>query len=323
MPKADFFKDQDIPIQWDATKAKRPGSASGREYAKYSKATTTRQLFAMGGSRHFHNDLVRGIFLFVDDKYRALQQAAIDDHAAESVAQRTRVRGPVTSLTAQEQTFVNSEHGGDDIPLNSLKPSIPEPTKLDPVHYQFINQALFKANAHALNLSEETYTSIAESFVDNFGDKPSHVAGSSLADDDDSQFFCLHSDSYAAAADTNETLTDQMLFWLTDESVTEFVISLEPETTEPSHKLSPDDIRINELLIRELNDYSGDDRIQMIKAITKEIHDLVSLGTFEWCRLPDNRRPISSRLVLKIKYKADGELDKYKGCGNINSQRVS
>ena len=46
----------------------------------------------------------------------------------------------------------------------------------------------------------------------------------------------------------------------------------------------------------------------MAKAVGKEMHDLASLGTFYWCKVADDRRPISSKLVLKIKYKASGEL---------------
>ena len=77
--------------------------------------------------------------------------------------------------------------------------------------------------------------------------------------------------------------------------------------------LKPEDINIDELAIRELKEYSGEERQQMAKAIAKEIHDLISIGTMSWSRLPDDRRAMSSKLVLKIKYKADGQLDKFKG----------
>ena len=51
----------------------------------------------------------------------------------------------------------------------------------------------------------------------------------------------------------------------------------------------------------------------MAKAVAKEIRDLAALGTFAWVEVPDDRRAMSSKLVLKIKYKADGQLDKFKG----------
>ena len=137
--------------------------------------------------------------------------------------------------------------------------------------------------------------------------------------------------------DTNEELLDSLLFWMSDPEMDEFVLRLEPDTYtkmtsdgrklfqtrvdgkplnkfESQHyELKPEDINIDELSIKELKGYTGEERESMAKAIAKEIHDLVSLGTFAWERLPDDRRAMSSKLVLKIKYKADGQLDKFKG----------
>ena len=47
-------------------------------------------------------------------------------------------------------------------------------------------------------------------------------------------------------------------------------------------------------------------------AIVKEIRQLIELGTFEWDWLKPGARPLSSRLVLKTKYLADGSFDKEK-----------
>ena len=48
-------------------------------------------------------------------------------------------------------------------------------------------------------------------------------------------------------------------------------------------------------------------------AILKEIQQLCDLGTFELVeRRPGDAKPIGSRLVLKVKYKADGAYDKHK-----------
>ena len=62
-----------------------------------------------------------------------------------------------------------------------------------------------------------------------------------------------------------------------------------------------------------LRDYVGEDREQMKQAVIKEMRDLCSLGTLSWEKIPDNRRAISSKVVLKLKYKADGTTDKHKG----------
>ena len=77
LPRAEFFKHKDVAITWIPAKAKRPNSASGVEYAKYSKSCTTKEMFALGGGRHFDNDVKRGIFEFVDPEYRVLQQQLI------------------------------------------------------------------------------------------------------------------------------------------------------------------------------------------------------------------------------------------------------
>ena len=49
-----------------------------------------------------------------------------------------------------------------------------------------------------------------------------------------------------------------------------------------------------------------------IDYIAKEIGDLLKIGTFELVELPDGRKPIGSKLVLKVKHKADGTWEKDK-----------
>ena len=46
--------------------------------------------------------------------------------------------------------------------------------------------------------------------------------------------------------------------------------------------------------------------------VAKEIHGLCALGTFNAEPLPDGHQPISTKLVLNVKYKADGAYDKDK-----------
>ena len=50
----------------------------------------------------------------------------------------------------------------------------------------------------------------------------------------------------------------------------------------------------------------------MARAIYKEVADLIKIGTFELVPLPDGRQAIGSKLVLKVKYRADGSWDKDK-----------
>ena len=53
-------------------------------------------------------------------------------------------------------------------------------------------------------------------------------------------------------------------------------------------------------------------RARMARAIHKEVSDLIKVGTFELMPLPNDRQAIGSKFVLKVKYRADGMLDKDK-----------
>ena len=50
----------------------------------------------------------------------------------------------------------------------------------------------------------------------------------------------------------------------------------------------------------------------MLQAIAKEFNDLIAIGTFTGIEVPTNRKAISSRIVLKVKHRADGAFGKYK-----------
>ena len=50
----------------------------------------------------------------------------------------------------------------------------------------------------------------------------------------------------------------------------------------------------------------------MLQAIAKEFNGLIAKGTFAGIKIPNNRKSISSRIVLKVKHRADGAFDKYK-----------
>lgn len=47
-------------------------------------------------------------------------------------------------------------------------------------------------------------------------------------------------------------------------------------------------------------------------AIAEELKALEAFDTFEVCSLPIDKRPVGCKYVFKIKYKPDGEIDKYK-----------
>ena len=50
----------------------------------------------------------------------------------------------------------------------------------------------------------------------------------------------------------------------------------------------------------------------MLQAIAKEFNDLIAIGTFHGIEVPNNCKAISSRIVLKVKHRADGAFGKFK-----------
>ena len=87
-----------------------------------------------------------------------------------------------------------------------------------------------------------------------------------------------------------------------------------PDKVPKGSPVSPDDVSLAEDYIFELKSITDpEERRLAALSILKEIRDLCSIGTFELVdRTPDTKE-LSSRLVLKVKYKADGTYDKHKG----------
>ena len=71
-------------------------------------------------------------------------------------------------------------------------------------------------------------------------------------------------------------------------------------------------VEVKEYELLDMRDISEDDKPRMLAAIAKEIQDLVATGVFSVVEMPYNRHAISSRIVLKVKYRADGQYDKHK-----------
>ena len=73
------------------------------------------------------------------------------------------------------------------------------------------------------------------------------------------------------------------------------------------------DVCLDEHTIASLRDYDPEIRARLPRAIHKEISDLIyGMGAFELLPLPSGRQAISSKLVLKVKYRAEDTLDKDK-----------
>ena len=82
---------------------------------------------------------------------------------------------------------------------------------------------------------------------------------------------------------------------------------------DPAYKPKPEDLVVIEGLLQDLRGITDPiERQRMVKAIIKEIADLCAIGTFELVPLPPDRNAAKSRIVLKVKYFADGTYNKHK-----------
>ena len=281
--------------------------------------------------RHFDNDVRRGIFSFTESPWRDLQHRLQTDHVDEVRAQRTRIRSHVhVSDHGGVSTSNLSTSNSNSMPLSHQEQHEQLYHLLDTCDFSVLNkfdEKLHAANADMLRICVDDYRGVEQEFTSVFGldsrtkeDKYCHKLPFTDVDGN-------------CSIDPNETLDGMVSFWLTDGSVSEIVLRLETRkgiddvplnkhsssrhnregAPAPSYILKPEDIQIDEFVLPALRDYVGNDREQMKQAVIKEMRDLCSLGTLCWEKIPDTRRAISSKVVLKLKYKADGTPDKHKG----------
>ena len=64
--------------------------------------------------------------------------------------------------------------------------------------------------------------------------------------------------------------------------------------------------------VAELRETAPELQQSMLDAMVSEMESLLSMNTFRWATKPANAKCISTRMVLKTKYRADGKFDKHK-----------
>ena len=100
---------------------------------------------------------------------------------------------------------------------------------------------------------------------------------------------------------------------LYDSHFTEVLLQIVDPTNEEIPMVDAKDIRLDQFKLADLRDVSQDQIKPMLEAIAKEVEGLCQNGVFQFVpELPD-KKPLNSRIVLKVKYRADGSYDKHKG----------
>ena len=112
---------------------------------------------------------------------------------------------------------------------------------------------------------------------------------------------------YGHGCDPDESVRDALFMQYTmieDKSQAEIILVVE-NTTKLEHS-------IEEHRLMDLKTVPVDQHPHMIAAAAKEIGDLIKIGTFSLAEIPINRKAIDSRIVFKVKHRADGTFDKFK-----------
>ena len=112
--------------------------------------------------------------------------------------------------------------------------------------------------------------------------------------------------NYGHSADIDDTILDAMLYqWITVDNPDDasIVLLLENDLTH----------EIDEHQLVDLKTVPPEQRPYMVAAAAKEFGDLIKIGSFATDpEVPTGRKPIDSRIVFKVKYRANGEFDRYK-----------
>ena len=85
-----------------------------------------------------------------------------------------------------------------------------------------------------------------------------------------------------------------------------------PTVGADEHLVTPQDVVVDETRLSCLKDVKPDDPMAYIKAIAKEIFDVVRFGCFKLSLPPPHTTPLSTHFVLKIKIGSLGNYLKHK-----------
>ena len=111
--------------------------------------------------------------------------------------------------------------------------------------------------------------------------------------------------TYGMNADLDDTVMDLLL--------TQYLFNIDRENGEVILLVEdPFTLKIEKHKLLDLKDVPEEQHPQMLAAMAKEFTDLIRQGVFAGIECPANRKAISSRIVLKVKFRADGQFEKYK-----------
>lgn len=121
--------------------------------------------------------------------------------------------------------------------------------------------------------------------------------------------------SYGGTYDTDDSIFDALFTQYIkseDREPPEVWLYAAPDTKSAEQANKNFTVEIEKLKLVDLKTVPVEQHTAMLAAIAKEFNGLISIGTFADIECPWDRKPIPSRIVLKAKYRANGEFDKLK-----------
>ena len=285
LPPPAVLRHKDYPISFKPGSSKR-GNAGAR-FDGYRVAKTTREYFNLGGRHADWNwDIAKGIVKFDDASLNELADATFGNRVPRSSAARAREarnRASQSGPVARNAHLRDSSRGR----FSAFVAQIANFGfhKRGP-HAEYLQQVLGASAAYALRAVSylPDYSLNVKAMNDAYRTMINHTP-------DD---YVLH------AVDMVEDVLDHLLLHV--QTVDDVALQM----------VSSMDVVLDEQNIASLKEYDPEMRNRMARAIYKEVADLIKIGTFELVPLPDGRQAIGSKLVLKVKYRADGSWDKDK-----------
>ena len=111
--------------------------------------------------------------------------------------------------------------------------------------------------------------------------------------------------TFGMNADVDDSIMDMLL--------TQYLFNPDRDNGEVALLVeNPFTLEIEKHKLLDLKDVPEEQHPQMLAAMAKEFNDLNNIGCFAGIEMPANRRAISSRIVLKVKFRANGDFEKFK-----------
>ena len=300
IPPWNILRTRDDQLVWDSTKTKAVGTKSGTRFELYRNASTTAEY----ARRHpgppslaradFEWEFKRGFFTMPQYPGLDLLHTVVptsDPSSARGGEHDVSPSRPSTQISpsrssANRWTAPNACRQPGDWPLFT---SYAQSYTRDSLTEQRLLSVLDELHGDTLGMETTEYRDIRTG--------KGHYDYKRYATD-----FGLF---------TFEAVRDHLMFYSDDYD--EIVLQIVDSEGDDVPIVDAKDIRLDQFKLADLKNVPQEQRQPMMDAIAKEVEGLCNNGVFEFVPGTPPKKPLNSRLVLKIKYRADGTYDKHKG----------